>query len=305
MNKLFLLIIISCISMANTALGYEIVVVKSSLSKINEQLQHTFALEVDKHPLFLGLKSIQPNQIKEIVIARGEKKEESALKIRNSRPDLILALGARALEASMSVPGIPIVHLLVIDAEKIIGDAPRVSGISLTVPTKVQLDAVTRYLPLVKRIGLVYDPKRSGTIIEQFTTARPDLQFISLAAHNTTEVPGLINSLRGKIDLLWMLPDLTTTNQKTIESYFLFSIRNKIPLLTFSEKFLKHGATIAVTFDIDGMAAQAAELAMDMLSGQNAGTRAAVSVPRVKTIINHKIAAKLNISVAGKGQTND
>ncbi len=82
-------------------------------------------------------------------------------------------------------------------------------------------------------------------------------------------------------------PDLTVTNRKTVKSYVLFSVKNKVPILTFSEKLLKGGATLAVTFDLDGMAEQAAELAVEMLSD---GEEPAVSVaPRPKTIINQRV----------------
>ncbi len=304
MKKLLLLIILSFFSLADMALGYEIVVVKSSMSKINERIQHIFIDEIGKHVPHHGLKSIQHHQVTEVVIGRGNE-GDSRRKIQNIHPDLILALGAKALKVALSVPDIPIVHLLVIDPEKIIGNTKtrHLTGVTLSIPPKVQLDELTRYLPAVKRVGLVYDPKRSSIFIEQLDSARPDLEFIALAVENTAEVPDVIQSLRGRVDLLWMLPDLTATNQKTIQSYVLFSIKNKIPLLTFSEKLLKHGATIAVTFDIDAMAEQAADLAMDMLF--HGGGPEALVAPKVKTVVNHKVAAKLRISIEGRGERND
>ncbi len=304
MNKLLLLILILFFSLADMALGYEIVVLKSSLNKINNQVQHDFIEEIGRQAPHHGLKKIQRHQLTEIVITKGNA-EISRNKIRNSQPDLILALGAKALKVALSVPDIPIVHLLVIDPEKIVSSAKNVTGVALAVPPKTQLEELSRYLPSIKRIGIVYDPKRSSKFIEQLDSIRPDLKFISLATENPAEVPALINTLRGRVDLLWMLPDLTTTNRKTMQSYFLFSIKNKVPLLTFSEKFLKHGATIAVTFDIEAMVEQAAELAIDMLSGRGDGEPPTIVAPHPKTVINHKIAAKLNISITNGGENLD
>ncbi|MCW5214775.1 hypothetical protein VU13_05705, partial [Desulfobulbus sp. US5] len=237
MNKYLLLIIISFFSLAGRAVGYEIVVLKSSTSKINQQIQNIFIDEFDKRSPQRGLKSIQPNQMTEVVITRGDE-EGCASKIQSIHPDLILALGAQALKIALLVPDIPVVHLLVIHPVTITDTIRPVTGVSLSVPPKVQLDEMTRYFPEVKRVGLVYDPKRSSKIIEQLQAARPDLEFITLPTENISEVPELIHSLRGKVDFLWMLPDLTATNQMTIQSYVLFSIRNKIPLLTFSQKLL-------------------------------------------------------------------
>ncbi len=304
MKKLLLLIIISFFSLADTALGYEIVVVKSSMSKINERIQHIFIDEIGKHVPHRGLKTIQPHQVTEVVISRGNERKGTDI-LQNMRPDLILALGAKALKVALSVPDIPIVHLLVINPEKIIGNTTHVTGVTLSVPPKVQLDEMSHYLPAVKRVGLIYDPKRSSKFIEQLNVVRPDLEFITLAAEDMAEVPDLIHSLHGKVDLLWMLPDLTVTNNITVQSYILFSIENRIPLLTFSEKFLKHGATIAVTFDTDAIAEQAAALAVDMLSQYDGRDRATLVPPRVKTVVNQKMAAKLGISFAGMGEIDD
>ncbi|MCI5221957.1 MAG: hypothetical protein D3924_04635 [Candidatus Electrothrix sp. AR4] len=304
MNKYLLLIIISFFSLPDIALGYEIVVLKSSTSKITQQIQNIFIHELGKRIPHRGLKSIQPHQVTEIVITRGNEKVSTSI-IQSTHPDLILALGAKALKVALLLPDIPIVHLLVINPEKIIDKTMPVTGVSLSVPPKMQLDEMKRYLPEVKRVGLIYDPKRSRKFIEQLDSARPDLEFIALAAENTAEVPELIHSLRGRVDLLWMLPDLTTTNHITIQSYVFFSIKNKIPLLTFSKKLLKHGATIAVTFDTEGIAKQAASLAMDMLFHRVGAEQATLVAPLVQTIANRKMAKKLGISIAEKREANE
>ncbi|MCI5121679.1 MAG: hypothetical protein D3908_10910 [Candidatus Electrothrix sp. AUS4] len=102
-----------------------------------------------------------------------------------------------------------------------------------------------------------------------------------------------------------MLPDLTSTNQMTIQSYVLFSIRNKIPLLTFSDKLLQHGATLAVTFTLDEMAKQAASLAMNILLHPGGAQQPALFAPPVKTKINRNMAAKLGIPIAGGRETDE
>ncbi|MCI5208755.1 MAG: hypothetical protein D3910_08165 [Candidatus Electrothrix sp. ATG2] len=299
MNKHLLLLIISFFSLPDRAFGYEIVVLKSSTSTINQQIQNIFTDELDKRIPHRGLKSIQPHQVTEVVITKGDE-GGCTRRIQSIHPDLILALGGQALKVALLVPDIPVVHLLVIHPETSIDKKRPVTGVSLSVPPKVQLDEMTRYFPEVTRIGLVYDPKRSSKIVAQLDSVRPDLEFIALATENIAEVPELIHSLRGRVDLLWMLPDLTTTNHITIQSYAIFSIKNKIPLLTFSQKLLKHGATIAVTFDTDEMARQAAGLAMDILSHRVGTELTALVDPPVTTIINHTMTANLGISIADR-----
>ena len=306
MFKRVIFIVFIVLSLADMAFGYEITVVKSCLCKINEQVQRAFIDQLTQHVPDYGLKSIQPHQMAEVLIGKEEEPGESSWKIRKTHPDLILALGDKALKAALSaLPDTPTVYLLVIDPEKIIGKATKVTGVALAVPPKAQLDELIRYLPAVKRIGLVYDPKRSGKFVEQLKSLRTDLNIISLPADNSAAVPGLINSLRGRVDLLWMLPDITTTTPITLQSYFVFSIKNKIPLLTFSESFLRHGATIAITFDVDAVVRQAVDLAIDMLSDGERHGLPTVVAPQVKTVVNDKIATKLDIAIAGGGHANE
>ncbi len=302
MKRLLFLLLIFVLCLADFALGYEVMVVKSTKNQVNERVQQLFLEEFERGVPRRGTKTIQPHQLLELVVAKGSE-EESVSKIESIQPDLILALGKRALKLSLSVPDIPIVHLLVIDPHKLTGDRRGVAGVSLAVPPKAQLDEMSRYLPTLKRVGLVYDPNRSAEMVAELSSIRPDLEFVALKAKDTASVPGLIQSLDGRVDLLWMLPDLTVTNRKTLESYTLFSIRNKVALLTFSEKLLKSGATMAVTFDLDGVAKQAAELAAKMLT--EGIEQPVILPPLTKTILNQNMLKKLQISVESREGGDD
>jgi putative ABC transport system substrate-binding protein len=301
MNNYLFLIIILFFSLADISYGYEVVVLKSSAGKINQRIQDIFTDEFNKDASGHGLKSIQRNDVHGIDLTR-KNERESINTIQQKKPDLILALGANALKVALLVPDTPVLHLLVVNPEKIIERKRRVIGVSLSVPLEVQVNEMKSYFSNVKRIGLIYNPKQSLRIVKQLKSLRSGLEFIALPTENIAAVPSLIHSLHGKIDLLWMLPDLTTTNQMTIQSYVLFSIRNKVPLLTFSEKLYGHGATIAVTFDTDKMAKQAAALAMDMLLYPVEAEDAVLVPPPVKTIVNYKMAAKLGISIENRGE---
>jgi putative ABC transport system substrate-binding protein len=294
MNKYLLLIILSFFSLADKAYGYDIVILKSSASKLNQDIQDVFTKEFNQRTPQGGLKTIQRNQIKDILMTKEEKGSYTSA-IQSFHPDLILAIGSQALEEALLVPDVPVVHLLVVHPEDIITESKPVIGVSLSIPPKVQLDEMSSKLPKVKRVGIIYDPGQSSEMVEQMKALRPDLDFIALGTQDISVVPDLIHSLRGKVDLLWMLPDLTATNKITIQSYVLFSARNKIPLLTFSEKLLNQGATLAITFAIDEIAKQAAILAMDMLLHPIRREQTGLVPPPVHTKFNPVMAAKLGI----------
>jgi putative ABC transport system substrate-binding protein len=306
MKRLIAFFLIIFFILADIVLGNEIVVLKGSQNNLNEQIQKEFIQAFSRFSPHYGFKRIQPHQIQEIIVSE-ENQKKIPRQIQFTRPDLILALGTRALKAALTVPDLPIVHLLVISPEKIVDARPLVSGVGLIPSPLEQLEEIRRRLPEVSKIGLVYDPRQSAGFIESLSRIDSEMQFTFLAAHKSSDVQGLIRSLSGKVDLLWMLPDITATNQKTLQSYFQFSISNKVPLLTFSEKLLNHGATLAITFDIDQVAQRAALLAIEMLSQYqlNKVTQGKVVTPQAKTILNYKMIEKLDVSIIFDGERGD
>ena len=76
-----------------------------------------------------------------------------------------------------------------------------------------------------------------------------------------------IQDMKGKIDVFWMLPDLTVITPETIEFMLLFSLENKIPVFAFSEKYVELGAFMSIGVDAFDIGIQAGEMAEKILSG--------------------------------------
>jgi putative ABC transport system substrate-binding protein len=68
------------------------------------------------------------------------------------------------------------------------------------------------------------------------------------------EVSGAIENLRGKIDVFWMLPDPIVITPETFNSILLFSFQNKVPVFSFSNKYVKMGALASLSADPAGWA---------------------------------------------------
>ncbi|MCG2746793.1 MAG: hypothetical protein L6365_04595 [Desulfobulbaceae bacterium] len=209
-------------------------------------------------------------------------------------------MGRNALLAVRDIREIPIVFLLVVAPEIIIEDRDNITGINLGIPASLQFGELARLLPQVRRIGVIYNTAHSAMDIQQARRERPDLQFVALNAQSTREVPALLEELHGKVDLIWLLLDITVTNPQVLESYILFSFRDKVPVLAFSEKYLKSGAAIVVTFDLEAMGDQAAVMAARILLGTPVSAVLPADIDRVKTIINPTVARKLQLEFAEK-----
>ena len=300
MRKTLALIMLILFAGAQTALGYEIAVVKSGNETPMAQVVRAFAEKLVHLLPARGGKTVEPYRFQEIDLSENPIKSAVEQQILEARPDLILTVGRSALLAVRDISEIPIVFLLVVAPEIIIKDHDNITGVNLDIPAGLQFDALSRLLPDARRIGVIYNTAHSALDIQQARRDRPDLQFVALNAQSTREVPALLDELNGRVDLIWLQPDVTVTTPQILESYFNFSFQNKIPVLAFSEKYLKNGAAIVVTFDLDAMGEQAAVMAARILLGTPVSGVPPADITRVKTIVNPTVAKKLLLDITEK-----
>jgi len=300
MKKTLVLLMLILLAGARTALAYEIVVVKSGNDMPSGQLARSFAQKLVQFLPNLGFKTVAPNHFQEIDVSENPIKSAVQQQILEARPDLILTLGRSALLAVRDISEIPIVYLLVVAPDILTQNHDNITGVNLDIPVRLQLDELTWLLPEVRRVGVIYNNAHSAMDIQQARRERPDLEFIALNAQSTREVPTLLEELRGKVDLIWLLPDVTVTAPQILESYFSFSFQDKVPVLAFSEKYLKSGAAIVVSFDLEAMGEQAAVMAARILRGTPVSGVPPADIARVKTIVNPTIARKLQLEFAEK-----
>lgn len=284
-----------CFYMVSTATAYDIVVVKSRSDGPYEEMSRLVSAALLQELPAVGQKSIQPHSLTALSLG-AEELPNFEERVLAASPDLIIAIGSRALQATENIEKIPIVYLLVPVPEKYIKNRNNVTGVRFGLSAQAQFNELSRYIPGVKRLGVIYDPKRTGELVNQAMFTLTDHELVALPTNNPREVPALLKQLRGKVDALWLIPDLTVINPVTLESYIRFSMKNRIPVLAFAEKYLEKGAAMAVTVDTGAMAAKAAQLASRIIRGTGAAEIGPVVVAdRAKAMINHKVVAKLNI----------
>jgi len=226
--------------------------------------------------------------------------------IRKRRPDLILAVGMDALRKVRKIREIPIIYCMVLDPESVLGDERNITGVSMNIPPERQLTAITRVLPNLKRIGLVYNPRKTGRIVEKTREAaeKRGIRLTALKAESARDLPDRLADLPPGLDLYWMLPDSTFTTPEAIESVILFSITNRVPIFTFSEKYLRMGALMSLDPDTFAMGKQAGQMAEKVRTGTDIRDIPRCDADRGIPAVNRKVAGKLGIhledAAAGK-----
>lgn len=245
-----------------------------------------------------GFKTATNSKIRRLVLA--ELKGADVVKeIEEIKPDIILAVGMEALVRVKSISTIPTVYCMVLDPQSIISQEKHITGVSMNVPQEMQLLVLLTALPHVKRVSLLYDPRLTGCFVDRAKNAAEKLgvRLVAREIFRSRDFPLLIKTFQGNADVFWMLPDVTVVTPETIEFLLLFSLENKIPILTFSERYVELGALMSVGIDAFDIGAQAGEMAQKILSGYDIRTVPRVDARKAVLSINLKIAKKLGIQI--------
>jgi putative ABC transport system substrate-binding protein len=243
-----------------------------------------------------GFRDTTNARVSELILSEANG-EDSVREIRRRGPDLILAIGIDALARVKKIRDIPIIYCMVLNPDSVLDNESNITGISMSIAPEKQLGDLLKVLPTVKKIGLVYNPKQTGTIAARVHAAaeKAGLRLIARRAEQAKDLPRQLENLPQDLDLYWMLPDSTFTTPEAVESLFLFSIRSRIPVLTFSDRYLRMGAFISLGLDTTGMGKQAGEMAERIRSGAKAGDIPKADAERLSPVINRAVAAKLGI----------
>jgi ABC-type uncharacterized transport system substrate-binding protein len=104
-----------------------------------------------------------------------------------------------------------------------------------------------------------------------------------------------IPALREKADVIWCLPDRSLFQPASVSALILASIRNHLPLVGFSEGFVKAGALLGFYADYRAVGLQAAETVLRFREGRAVRRREAPQL--IKTAINLRVQRVLGIDL--------
>jgi putative ABC transport system substrate-binding protein len=226
-----------------------------------------------------GPKALVPFTIERMLLSTDANDDGWRQVLRQRRPLAIVAIGKRALELAIQLPDVPIVHVMVPGAEQIIGLRENVHGISMVVPAAITLERLQIHYPRVHRIVVLYHPVYSEKFIHEADAAARQLGFelVAIPTESPKEVDRLLNSVQGNVQALWMIADPNVLNAQTSQTFLDYSIKRRVLLLTFAEKYLKTGATFGVAADTSAMGRQAGRMAVELLEGKGEPPGAAIN----------------------------
>jgi len=291
-----IMMLLTCLPLAGHA--QEVVIVQSASYKPYEEAVGGFISEIATLSSSRGVKSIQPVAPTTYLLKKSQSTEDLNREIDTQGPHLILAVGDKAFSAVSSRKE-PIIFLLAPKAGKLAKLPPNITGIRMAPCASEQLLEISTSLPKVKRVGTVFNPDKTGNMVEKAEKTAKDngLELLASSTDNPRKVASLLDKMKGNIDAFWMLPDHSLINPVTLDLIILFSMENRIPVVTFASKYLRNGAAMAVFASPEDMGRQAADLSKKILTDGLGNNHVPEYAKRLKVMANKPILKKLGVEV--------
>jgi putative ABC transport system substrate-binding protein len=192
----------------------------------------------------------------------------------------------------------PIVAGLVLKADDL-EEAANATGVVLEFPVELELRWLQRMLPGLRNIGVLFNPAENQDRIDEATRAARDMGLTLHPRKVTTprDLPGALDSLGNRADVLWGVADQVVLNPQTVRPILLFSLHNRIPFVGLSATWVKAGALYALDRDYGDIGRQCAEMAVKILQGT--APRSIVPAPPRKVVysVNMKTARILKLDI--------
>lgn len=212
---------------------------------------------------------------------------------------LLFTLGSLGTQAAVrQVQDTPIVAGLVLNTEDL-GHAANATGVVLEFPVETELRFMRRLLPGQRNVGVLFNPaENQGRIDEAARTARDlGLHLHARKVETPRDLPGALDSLNKRADVLWGVADQVVLNPQTVKPILLFTLHNRIPFVGLSATWVKAGALYALDRDYADIGKQCGEMALKILQG--AAPRSVPPAPPRKVLysVNMKTARILKLDI--------
>lgn len=197
-----------------------------------------------------------------------------------------------------------LVYCMVVDPKNIgLGAGGRkVAGVSLSKPVREQFAIISKALPELHSIGMLYRSSSSRSV-KALAGVRENLpddwQLAAIDVDTFDSMAEAIRELfRHPVGMVWTMADSALYNRATVKGLLLASLRNRVPVFGFSASFVKAGALLGIDADPGLQGRYAASLVLDAL-GRSSRDSTDLSVG-VTFAVNMVVAQRLGISLPGE-----
>ena len=242
-----------------------------------------------------------PFDIIDITLPEGKSESDTVIaNIQNQKPNAIISLGTSATRALRDkISDIPVIFCMVVDCKNNNLSGP---GVTLDLKPSQHLNAIMKFFPQFKNIGILYSPAKSRDIAKEFQNLASQKGNVKISLEEIADIAQIenaVSSLAGKkADCLLMLPDPTIYTAQIGPQFILQTLRLGLAVVSFSPAYTKAGALASLYVDYEDNGAMAGEIASRILSGESPDNIPIFYPSKVVLALNLVVAERLKIQVS-------
>lgn len=241
------------------------------------------------------------SEIKEFDLSLGngiEKKIQQ--KLDQEPPEVVITLGPKAAQfvrASNFSKNVPVIYSMVSNPRSSELRQEKSTGVSFDISVRQSLATFKSIIPNIKKVGVIYDPKRTGTMVQEAKALAPSLGFELLATRieESGEVEPTLRAFEKSIDAFWLIPDSTVISGANYNRLVDFSRQYRIPLFVFSQDLVRKGALVALSPDYQAIGAQTGKLVRRVLEGNDPARLPVATPEKMNVTLNMRTARDLRL----------
>jgi len=227
------------------------------------------------------------------------------MRLATFSPHLFITIGSYATSViSGAFPKTPIIFATVINpmasgfVESMHHPGGRITGAALDIPPDIQFNYFLRVVGDVRNVGVIYSSETENIIEKGRVAARAaGINLVSIKIDSEKEIPGAMDSLCTVSEALWSVADHTVYTPQSTRHIILQTLRNRLPMMAFSQSLLESGGLFTLDFDFKDIGRQAGEIARRVLRGDPPGN-IPVSTPGVIYFkYNEKTAEQIAVDI--------
>jgi len=221
--------------------------------------------------------------------------------ILDSKVDLVLAVGLKAsLVAKIEIREIPVIFCMVLNPQKFELEAPNLKGISLAIPFKEQFLLLQTIIPKLSRIGILYDPEKTGHLVEKSEGDAHEfgIELIAQRVSSQKDLPQALREILPRVHAISLLPDSTVLTEDSFDFILKETLEKRVPVMGFSSGLVRKGALVGTYINYDDVGEQAAALAKNLLNGSSLNGKKIIAPTRFRKAINLNTAHFLGLSIS-------
>ncbi len=210
---------------------------------------------------------------------------------RQTAPSLVFPIGTEAVVAAQKrFPAIPIVFSMVLDPSPSLLAGQNIYGVVLDIPCQEIWKQLKSIAPHVSRPGILYTDDSWGTARNMANILRENgINPVLIKIDSSEQIQHGIEDILRLSDALIAIPDTNIYNKIVAPRIIFEAIRHRKPFVGLSKNFTESGALLSVDSDYEDIGIQAADMGLDILSG---------NVPASRIQFPRKFSTSLNLHTA-------